>query len=1092
MHRFRGTFARLVLVGAVALAAAEAGAQGVTGSAVAGAVKDASGGPAQGEKLQLKNTSNGSVYNAVTDAEGKYFFNNVQAGGPYELTIAPEGYQPIKKEGIQLTLGERLKLDLQLQLAGELVTIEAHTDPLEDKARTGPSTVLHEDNINRIPLQGRNFTDLLTTSPNVAGGSFAGQNSRYNSILIDGGANNDLFGLGNQTPGSVAGGKAISIEAIKEFTVQVAPFDVRLGSFTGGIVNGITKSGTNEFHGSVFGYFQNKSLTNTHAYLTNFGSAGYATDPSYLDYTTVQFGAAVGGPIIKDKLHFFISGDFQQKSQSFGGLTINGLSAADDVSKAGFTVATAQRFADLLAAKGITNAGNAFAPSQSSPDRNVFAKLSTNVIDNSVLELSYNFVKASLDSLSHAPTGPRVAPNALSGGYQLSNSGYSIANTTNTVRAKLTSNLDGGNISNEFLASMSYVRDARDLPTNTPLILVKAVDPANGSPGKLGASDAWLAAGAERFSQGNALDQDVYNIQDNITFGAIRTGLGDHRITVGTSNEYLKLRNLFLQAAYGVYSFDCLNAADCTKSLESGAPSGFERRFSVFDNQEAGTARFGVLQLGAYIQDEWSLARNLTITPGFRVDVPYFSKANRNEVLANNTAFPIDTSKVPNGNFLLSPRVGLNWDVEGNSNTIVRGGGGIFTGRPPYVWLANAYSINGLAQVQLSCFGSTIPTFVADPKAQPTDCTGGTSRPAPPTNPGEIDFFDPGTRYPQTFKVALGVDRRLPFWDVVASLDFLYSKDLNAWYTLDANLKNVGTSGEGRALYGTFNAATGAATPSRVDGVNLGPAVEVFNKSGGQVASATISLLKQFGQQYSINVAYTYSSSRDLISLTSSQALSNFRFEPIDGTMENRNAAPSAFDRPHKITITGTANLAYGFGAGLSYVGQSGTPYTWIVNGDVNGDGQSTNDVPFIPKDPSQISLQDPSQYAALSAFIDSQGCLADARGSLLKRGACRNPWQNFLNARLTWTTPEIKGQHGELQLDIFNLINLLSFGKAGLYEEATGFETHGQTFLKPVGYDTANSRPIYAFTAPTTVTTNVYSATQSRWRMQLGGRYTF
>jgi hypothetical protein len=465
-------------------------------------------------------------------------------------------------------------------------------------------------------------------------------------------------------------------------------------------------------------------------------------------------------------------------------------------------------------------------------------------------------------------------------------------------------------------------------------------------------------------------------------------------------------------------------------------------------------------------------------------------------VLINNAALPIDTSQVPSGNVLWSPRLGFNWDVEGTANTIVRGGVGVFSGRPPYVWVANAYSINGLSQVELTCTRTAgtkqVPDFTTDPNAQPFDCAGGTQVPTAPTNQGEIDYFDANTKYPQNFRVALGADRRLPF-GIVATADLLYTQDINGWYTTDENLSAQGQSGEGRTVYGTF-APTGSfrATPTRLDATNLVQAVKVFNKNGGRVVNATLQLQKEIRDVVDVSVAYSYTDARDRISLTSAQALSNFQFAPVDGTLEDRFVRPSAFDRTHRLTLTATGTLPYGFNAGVIYTGQSGLPYTWTVNGDVNADGISGNDMPFIPADPSQISLQDPTQYEALNHFIDSKACLRDARGRLMQRGECRNPWQNFFNVRLGWISPElVKGQRLELQADIFNVLNLLN-PEWGLFEQDAQFETHASQFLRAVGYDTANNRPLYSFTEPSAVTTTVYTPTLSRWRLQFGARYVF
>jgi hypothetical protein len=1038
-------------------------AQGVTGAALRGAITTEDGESADGAFLQLKNTATGAEFTTFAEGGG-YFFDNVPPGGPYVLTVEYAAYRPLTRGGIELRLGQRVTIDLMLRLAGEVIVIEVDsTDALSDRGRTGAVTRVTRERIAGLPLQGRNFADLAATSSQVNRDSIGGQNNRYNNIQIDGGANNDLFGLTNSgTPGGQSNAKPLSIEAIDQFVVQIAPFDVRQSNFAGGQINAITKSGTNDFHGSAFTYFQNKRL------------AGFRDDPTFQGFETLQLGGTVGGPILRDKAHFFVSTDIQQSNSSFGNaFQISGLNSDEDIARAGFDKATADRFRDILASYGIDNPGDASAPELDNPDRNLFVKLSTSLIPSSYLDVSYNLVDASQDVLIRAPTSTTI-PNRLRDGYQLSNSGYQIANTTHTARAKLVSNWDGGRIANELLAGYSRIRDAREVADEVPLIFVKV--------GQLGSADSWLAAGAERFSQANSLDQDVFQFQDNFTLG-----YGDHRVTVGTSNELLQIRNVFLQAAIGVWAFDSL------EDFEAGTPLAFQRRFGVSPGQDPGTAEFSVFQTGWYVQDEWSVLKNLTVMPGVRLDVPFLSDGNTNPILLTDSALPIDTGDVPTRNLLWSPRLGFNWDVNGDTTSIVRGGVGVFTGRPPYVWVANAYSGNGLSQIELRCT-TMVPVFTPDPRAQPTDCAGGTMPPVPGPNQGAIDYFDPDTKYPQNLRASLGADRRITE-GLTATADFLYTRDVNAFYVNDENLIAQGIDGEGRQLYGTFADTGFGPSAARIDSMHMVQAMKVFNKSGGRVYNMTLQLQQQFGDRADISFGYTYSNSRDRMSLTGSQALSNFQFSPIDGPLDDRNLRPSAWDRPHKLTVSGTAKLPYGAAVGLTYVGTAGAPYTWTVNGDVNADGLNGNDAVFVPASEDDITLMDPSQYAALDAFIDSNGCLRVSRGHILGRGACRNPWFNLLNLRLSWTSPKLVSQTNphriEVQFDIFNVLNLVN-DDWGLLDQATGFETHGSQFLRAVGYDADRQRPIYTFTPPQAVESTVYSPTQSRWRMQLGARYTF
>jgi hypothetical protein len=1067
-HRCRPCVVLLAIVCGIATAnVSVVRAQGVTGAAIRGAITTEDGESADGAVLTLRNAATGAEFTAFAEGGG-YFFDNVPPGGPYVLTVEAGAYQPLQSTGIQLRLGQRLTLDLVLKLAGEVIVIEDDaSDVLADRGRTGATTRVDRGRIEGLPLQGRNFTDLAGTAPQVNGTSIGGQNNRYNNIQIDGGANNDLFGLsGSGTPGGSSNARPLSIEAIDQFVVQVAPFDVRQSNFAGGQINAITKSGTNDFHGSLLGYYQSKDL------------AGFQDDPTFNGFETMQFGATLGGPILRDKAHFFVAADIQRREAAFGNaFQIGGVDSAADIARAGFDTATVDRFRQLLAGYGYDDPGDALAPDLSNPDRNLFVKVSTSLIKSSYLDVSYNLVDAAQDELNRSPTATTV-PNSLRDGYQLSNSGYSIANTTHTVRAKLLTNLLGGKVANELLTSYSRIRDGREVAEEVPLVFVKV--------GQIGSADSWLAAGAERFSQSNSLDQDIYQFQDNFT-----VALGDHRLTVGTSNEVLLLRNVFMQASIGVWAFDSLDA------FEAGTASAFQRRVGLSDDLDAGTAEFDVFQTGWYVQDEWAVTKNLTIMPGLRLDVPFLSDAFTNPVLAANEAFRIDTGEVPSGNLLWSPRLGFNWDVDGDTRSILRGGVGVFTGRPPYVWVSNAYTGNGLSQFEIRCPQGMgpVPVFTSDPNAQPTDCMGGTTPPPARTNQGPIDYFDPDTKYPQNLRFSLGADRKLTE-SLTASADLLYTRDVNAFYVNDANLVLQGANAEGRAIYGTFGGPDAlGARATRIDDEHLTAAIKVNNRGGGRVYSATMQLQQRIGNMADITAGYTYSNSRDRMSLTSSQGFSNLQFAAVDGELDDRNIRPSAFHRPHKITVAGTVKLPYGVGFGLTYVGLSGAPYTWVVNGDVNADGINGNDLVYVPASADDILLEDPSQYAALDAFIQSQGCLRASRGQILSRGACRNPWLNLLNLRTSWTSPKVvtgsMENRLEVQFDIFNVLNLLN-SEWGLLDQAANFETHGARFLRAEGYDAARERPIYSFAAPAAVEQTIYSPTNSRWRMQLGLRYTF
>ena len=500
--RFGSAIVALLAGGSTALAA-----QGITSAAVQGRITSSTRGSVENAIVVLINTSNGARQQTTSKTGGRYNFENATPGGPYTLEVRSIGFQAATKTGIMLTLGQRYIQDFEL--AQQVVTLEeltvvAATNPLINSGRTGPAQTVTDTAIQRLPLLGRNFTDLLRTSPQVlSGSSVGGQNSKFNTILVDGGANNDVFGV-SATPGSSAGAKLISLEAVQEFQILVAPFDVRQGSFSGGLVNSITKSGTNAFHGSAFSYFQRPELVGA--------DTGRNKLTPQQEFDTKQYGGTLGGPIIPNKLHFFASADIQSSQRPFFGLE-----ATEPAT--GIPVDLAQRVQQILTDKYGFDPGGVEAPGNlDSPDKNLFGKLTWQVGGSTQLETSYSYVRAFNDVFSRSISSMNLPTRD---GWQLSNSGYRIGNTNKTLRTKLTTLIGGGNL--ELLLGYFRNRDARELPNKAPLIMVHGALP-----------NLYLGAGGERFSHGNELDQDVYEATANFTFGLGR----NHQITIGFSANF--------------------------------------------------------------------------------------------------------------------------------------------------------------------------------------------------------------------------------------------------------------------------------------------------------------------------------------------------------------------------------------------------------------------------------------------------------------------------------------------------------------------------------------------------------------------------
>jgi hypothetical protein len=1055
--------ATIVLLAVLSLPLA---AQGVTGAAIQGSVTTAGGAPVENAVVTVTSEASGQRYQATTRGNGRYNVENIAVGGEFTVEARGIGYEPTTRSDITLSLGQRLNLDLELQQQAvqlQELTITAQENPLINAGRTGAAQTIGERAIRTLPLQGRNFTDLIATSPQATPSSssdgaitIAGQNNRYNNIQIDGGINTDLFAIGSTgAPGGQVLSKPISLEAVQEFQVLVAPFDVRQGNFAGGLVNAITKSGTNRFSGSVFSYYRNESLT---------GSDPLGNPAT--EFKQWQYGLTFGGPILRDRVHFFAAVDVQEQDAPFGGQQIgpDPTNGADSLG-IGITQLTATRVQEIVRDQYGFDPGDWRQPTLGQPDRNLFGKITAQLGVNSRLELSYNNVDADREQITRDAL--RAAAQDRDG-YQLTLSGWTQANSTNTARAKWLT-VFGGKWNNELLVGYQRIRDKRDQEVNTPLIRVQA-DRAG----------AYVAAGSDVFTPGNFLDQDIYEVTDNVTFDVGAA----HRLTVGTHNEFFSFFNGFFPRQQGVWTF-----ADTT-ALKANTPNRYTIALPL---REGGpNTDFAVQQLGLYVQDAWSPSDRLTITAGLRADVPFIDAPNQNPALLASP-LAINTSDFPSGNILWSPRLGINFDPDGRGTTILRGGVGLFSGRPPYVWISNAFGNTGLEQVQLTCSATgSVPALTTDINSLPTQCVGSTTGPTAP--PADINFFDPDFRFPQNLRFAAGVDRRLP-WGMVGTFDFLYSYSVNDLYLEEINVNSLGTSAAegGRALYGTLSGTPTALTAaaSRLDPA-FRSVLRHIGRSGSYTWLATAQLQKQFSGAVDVNAAYTYSRGKDYQSFTSSISASNFQFAPINGTIGDRDLTTSFFNVPHKLTLSGTIRLPLPLRPQFSliYLGRSGQPFSYQVSNDVNADGTAGNDNIYVPRDASDISLAgdvavQAAAFTRLDSLITSNACLSEQRGQVMERNSCRNRWINTLNARLAAFIP-LPGQALEISADLFNALNLLD-ASWGLEKRTSQFET--ATLLRAAGFDAVNNRPIYALAFPQFDNPEL---NRSRWRLQLGARYSF
>lgn len=1127
-------FVATVLVATGALfAAGRAMAQGVTSSGVRGMVSDEQGQPVVGATVLLTGTQTGARYQAATQSTGRYYVTNVIVG-TYSIEARAIGYRPVRQVGLNLTVGQVAEVNLRMSAATvELSAITAQAGLSSDvmsTSRTGASSTVTEEMVRSLPSLSRSFSDFIATVPQVVGTSISGQNNRYNNIQIDGSVNNDLFGLaGSGTPGGQANARPISVEAIKEFQVLIAPYDVKQSGFTGGLVNAVTRSGTNEWHGSLFGFWQGTSV---------LGMDLVGRDSLHnpvTDFSQRQWGIDVSGPIIRDKLLFFANFEPQTRSAPFTGLVIGSdtTGGADSVG-IGIRLPTANRIAQIVRDSSPAwggapyDPGNTGAPPLQTPATNAFLKLTWQPGVNNTVEFSYNHVNGSTDVFGH---NANSALTSTTGGYELSSAGYKQANVTNTYRM-IWNRPFGDRLNNELILASQKISDHREIPSVFPLVFVGG---DRGQPVGANASPATnVSFGAERFSQGNSLDQNITEITDNLTFAL---GHG-HTLTFGTHNELFKFHNVFFAGSYGIWSF-----RDTTALLNRNP-----FRYEIFVPVQPTTAAvcatnplicaagatgngpiadFNVNQVGGYIQDNYQPNSRLNVTFGVRLDVPNMNSPNYNLQLDTATikagprvgqAMGINTSSsvspitgtagtFPASNPLWSPRVGFNYDVNGDGSMLLRGGIGVFSGRPPYVWVSNAFVNTGLEQVDLLCdstlstaggLNDLVPTFTTNVASMPVACRGVSTQASAAAS---VVYFDKNFKLPQDARLSLGMDRRLP-WNMTLSVDAMFTQWLNSIYLTDVNLVPGGIAvGEGnRQMYikdtTSVSRNNSTITPNRLT-TQFRDVIKQSNSNQDYQYQLTFQLQKRFSNGLEFNAGYSYQRAYDLMSLTSSISNSNLRFAVLDGTLDNRNLRPAAFDVPHRVTFSVTGNLPVGLRGTLQYAGNSGTPYSYVTSNDVNGDGLAGQDLVYVPLNAQDIQMcplsgactslsQDPAAYAQLNAYINAEPCLASQRGQIMQRTSCRNPWQSFVNGRLAKTFMTVHGQSVELTADIFNVLSFLGIG--GKVTSTSGFEETNLLTLSR--YNPTDMRGVYTL-ATSLANLRRVDINASRWRVLLGARYT-
>src|SRR5882762_9009965 len=1026
---------RLFLTVATALAlvtgaSARLLAQGVTTGAISGTVTDPSGAPIEGAQIQVRNPRTGASAGGISRSNGNYTIQGIEPDPGYSVTVRRIGFEPITRDNRIVSLGQTTREDFQLRQQStvlETVNIAAEATPVINPSKTGTGTTMGDSLLRRLPTLNRNFADFVQLVPQVStstgvGLSGGGVNIRQNAIQIDGAASGDLFGLGTTgQPGAQANAKSIPLDAVKEYQVLLSPFDVRQGNFGGLLINAVTKTGTNEFHGTTYGYTRSQGLTRSQPYLAEFKQQ--------------QYGFSLGGPIVKDRLFFFVNPEWQKLNTPAIGAFLGG---SDSLVTSG----SVDAFSDQLKVYGLTDPGSGAKVLKQNPLTNVFGRIDAYLPGYTRLVLRHNYAAADNTNFSRSSS---TSSGPLFG---LTSNSYLFSSKTHSSVAELLTNLPNG-VFNELLLNLTNIHDFRTVPVTFPQVTVRGFSRASNP----AITDVSMVAGTEASSQGNRLDQRTFELTENLTIP-----VGVHHLTFGTKNLFYRPINLFGQNSMGSWTFANIGA------FGAGTPVSYSVSAPLATDPAAGLVNFRANMYSFYIQDSWNHSERLVINAGVRYEKPRFldTPPENPSVLQN---YGRSTAAVPSRR-TISPRFSFNWDITGDQRNQLRGGLGYFTGTPPFVYLSNAFGNSGLSgYASLTCGGNAgnqgsnatsniPPAFDAANIATPPTACAPLTPATGPTRPGattaassNIATIDPNFRFPQYQKISMGYDHRFPS-GLVGSLEGLYTKALsNPFYSNLALAGPQGRDRNGRVLYGVLTATGGAATFRG----GRQQVIDVTDVHGDYTYAITGTLQKTFFDNFQGSLAYSYSQTRDVAATTSSTQGSNYRYQrDLSGYLEDRSLTRGKEDMPHRIIATGTWRLKTLTDFSLVYVGNSGAPFDYVYgvgagsgSGDANADGQSQNDLVYVPKDahdPNEIlfngfnaapgsaaQMEAAAQADAFDRYIDRVQCLKKSRGKLLSRNACRNPWQNDVDVSIGQSLKAFGQQNLQLRLDVINFGNLLN-----------------------------------------------------------------
>ncbi len=1028
----------------------------------------------------------GTRYGTITNVDGRYNLQGMRVGGPYRVNVSYIGYQTSIYTDITLRLGENYILDMSLNESSEALD-EVVITAYRSVAKTGMATNISERQITTLPTINRSITDFTKLSPFAgSSNSFAGRDGRYNTITVDGASLNNSFGLSsNNMPGGDA--QPISLDAIEEISVNVSPFDVKYSNFTGASINAITKSGDNTYKGSGYVYLRPKSFTGDNIDGVEIPKARTRNSQTY--------GLTLSGPILKDKLFFFVNGEYENESHP----GVDFRPSKDGQSNKDLNISRTS-IADMQAMKNHLISKYGYDPGSfenydnfNSKNWKLMARLDWNINENHKLTLRFNAVDSKNDMAvnNNSAPNPRGDNRFSLFSMAFSNSNYKLKNVVTSITGELNSVLKT-NISNKLLATYTHIRDTRtELGSPFPFVDIYKDE------------KQYMSFGTELFTPGNDVQNDVLSFVDNLNIT-----LNKHYITVGASFEKQYFMNSYLRYAYGYYRY-----ASMEDFMNDAKPTSFGLTYGYGGNDAPGAElNFGMI--GVYGQDEWSITDAFKLTYGMRFDIPLYLNSLKSNRAIYDLKFAdgrqIDVSEWPSAKVLFSPRVGFRWDINNDRSVIINGGTGVFTGMLPFVWFTNQPTNAGLLQNTLDPLTNIPDNFKFEPNYKDQISKYPDLFPSQPAEkaPGLIAFVDPKFKMPQVWRSSIGADVQLPA-DIMLSLNAMYTRDV-----YNVMQMNVNEKAPTERFNGNDNRYFYPSKDNRIN-KNVSNATMLTNgdEKGYQYALNAV-LTKRFINGFYGMFSYTYNYAKDLTANPGSSANSAWSSNSAVNSLNDPGLSYSSFSVPHRLVANVSYEIEYlnhmKTTFSLFYTGYNTGRVSYTVSNDLNGDGNSS-DLLYIPSskdefifadiydDKEQISYTKEQQAIDFWAYIEGNDYLKSRKGKYAERFGDKKPWLNRFDFKIAQDFFVNLGNRkygAQVSLDILNVGNLLK-STWGVYKK-NGIANYDN--VRPLTYAgvTDDKRPIYKVNASTSANFIKNSewtpdlTTSSTWGMLLGLRVTF